>query len=233
MIIFNGIDLTETIPVKIEDIMVSPIQLEPVVRPRPIQFGSTFVRMSGGSRNVTVTFALLDIDLSEREQMMQELRTWANIGKECTLSLPQFANKHLECAVTQLPDHSYRKWWENKLRLVFTCYNNPYWTSDEQIEVPCGTVFSIGGSAQPLMTIERNGVTGLSNQTYSNGTDSMTFTQIPAGNLIIDLNRQTAAIGKTSIMQYYSPLSTWIVPKVGANQTITGVGTVKYRERWV
>lgn len=233
MIIFNGIDLTETIPVKIEDIVVSPIQLEPVVRPRPIQFGSTFVRMSGGSRNVTVTFALLDIDLDEREQMMQELRTWANIGKECTLSLPQFANKHLECAVTQLPDHSYRKWWENKLRLVFTCYNNPYWTSDEQIEVPCGTVFSIGGSAQPMMTIERTGATPLTNQTYSNGTDSMTFTQIPAGSAVIDLNKQTAAIGKTSIMQYYSPLSTWIVPKVGANQTITGVGTVKYRERWV
>ena len=90
MIIFNGIDLTETIPVKIEDIMVSPIQLEPVVRPRPIQFGSTFVRMSGGSRNVTVTFALLDIDLDEREQMMQELRAWANIGKECTLNTQRF-----------------------------------------------------------------------------------------------------------------------------------------------
>ena len=233
MIIFNGIDLTETIPVKIEDIVVSPIQLEPVVRPRPVQFGSTFVRMSGGTRNVTVTFALLDIDTDEREQMMQELRTWANIGKECTLSLPQFANKHLECAVTQLPDHSYRKWWENKLRLIFTCYNNPFWTSDEQIEVPCGSLFSIGGSAQPLMTIERNGATPLTNQTYSNGTDSMIFTQIPAGNLIIDLNRQTAAIGNTSIMQFYNPLSTWIVPKVGANQRINGEGSIKYRERWV
>ena len=233
MIIFNGVDLTETIPVKIDDITVSPIQLEPVVRPRPVQFGSTFVRMSGGTRTVTVTFALLDIDLEEREQMMENLRAWASIGKEYTLSLPQFPNKHLECAVTQLPDHSYRKWWENKLRLVFTCYNNPYWTSDEQIEVPCGTVFSIGGSAQPLMTIERSGVSSLANQTYSNGKESMTFKQIPAGNLVIDLNRQTAAIGKTSIMNYYSPLSTWIVPKVGANQNITGAGTVKYRERWV
>lgn len=233
MILFNGVDLTETIPVKIEDIVVSPIRLDPVARQRPVQFGSEFIRMSGGTRTVTVTFALLDIDADEREGYMQDLREWAKIGAEYTLELPQFETKHLECAVTALPDHSYRKWWENKLRLQFTCFNNPYWTSNELIEVPCGTTFSIGGSAQPLMQIARSGNTALSNQTYSNGVDSMTFTTIPAGNLVIDLNRQTAAIGATSIMRYYNPVSTWIVPKVGANQRINGTGVVRYRERWV
>ena len=233
MIVFNGVDLTETIPVKIEDIVVSPIRLDPVARQRPLQFGSQFVRMSGGTRTVTVTFALLDIDTSEREGYMQDLRSWANIGAEYTLELPQFSNKHLECAVTMLPDHSYRKWWENKLRLQFTCFNNPYWTSNELIEVACGTTFSIGGSAQPLMQIARNGNLPLTNQTYSNGVDSMTFTTIPAGSLVIDLNRQTAEISGTSIMRYYNPASTWIVPKIGALQVINGVGVVRYRERWV
>lgn len=233
MIIFNGVDLTETLPVKIDDIMVSPIQLNPVARQRPIQFGAEFIRMSGGTRTVTVTFALLDIDIQEREQFIQNLRDWANIGKECVLELPEFENRHLECAVTSLPDHSYRKWWENKLKIVFTCFNNPYWTSNELIETPCGTTFSVGGSAPPLMTIENKRTTQATNKSYSNGTDSMTFTTVPAGSMVIDLNRQTAAIGKTSFMKYYNPLSTWIVPKVGANQKITGDGTVKYRERWV
>lgn len=233
MIIYNGVDLTETIPVQIEDIMVSPIQLNPVARYRTIQFGADFIRMGGGSRTVTITFALLEADKTEREKAMQALRDWASIGAEHTLELPEFDNRHLECAVTMLPDHSYRKWYENKLKLQFTCYNNPYWTSNDLVEVPCGTLFSIGGSAQPLMSIERRGSSPLSNQTYSNGNASMTFTTIPAGNLTIDLNRQTAAIGGTSIMRYYTPTSTWIVPAIGANQRINGVGTIRYRERWV
>ena len=233
MIIFNGVDLTETLPVKIEDITVSPITLNPLARQRAIEFGAEFVRIGGSTRKVTISFAVLEIDPDERESVMQSIRNWASIGAEYTLELPEFSTRHLECAVTSLPDYSYRKWWENKLKLEFTCYNNPYWTSNEMIEVPCGTYFSIGGSAPPIMSIVRSGVTQLTNQTYNNGTQSMTFTTIPAGSLVIDLNRQTAAIGNTSIMRYYTPTSSWIKPKVGANQRITGNGTIRYRERWV
>lgn len=233
MIKFNKVELTDIVPVKIEDIVVSPIQLNPVARPRAVQFGSEFVRMSGATRTITITFALLDIDVSERELLMQDIRDWASIGKEYTLELPQFENRHLECAVTMLPDHSYRKWWETKLKIQFTCFNNVYWTSNELIEVPCGTLFSIGGSAPPVMSIVNTLTTTATNQTYSNGSASMTFATIPAGSLTIDLNRQTAAIGSTSIMKYYNPTSTWITPKIGANQKITGTGKVRYRERWV
>ena len=233
MIIYNGVDFTETFPVKISDIIVSPIQLIPVARQRAIQFGSDYVRTSGGTRTVTVIFALLDMDMSERESLIQGIRDWASIGAEYTLELPQFENRHLECTVTAFPDHSYRKWWESSLRIEFTCFNNPYWTSNELIEVPCGFAFSIGGSAQPLMTIEREGATALSNQTYFNDKGSMTFTTVPAGKMVIDLNRQTAAIGQTSIMKYYTPTSTWIIPQIGANQVINGEGTIKYRERWI
>lgn len=233
MIKFGNKELTDIVPVDIEDIVVSPIQLNPVARPRAIAYGSEFVRMSGATRNVTITFALLEIDHATRENAMQDLRDWASIGTQQTLSLPQFDDRHLECACVQLPDHSFRKWWENKLKIVFTCFDNPYWTSNDLVDVACGTTFSIGGSAPPLMTIERNG-SKLTNQSYtSNKGNVMTFTTIPAGSLVIDLNRQTAAIGKTSIMQYYVPTSKWIVPAVGANQYINGTGRVKYRERWV
>ena len=232
-IIFGNKDLENISKLYVEDIVVSPVTLNPVARQRAVAWGADFVRMGGGTRSVAITFALLEQDATKREKLMQSVREWAQVGSEKTLELPQFANKHLECAVTLFPEHSYRKWWENKIRIELTCFNNPYWTSNELIEVPCGTSFTIGGNAPPLVTIERTGTTPLTNQTYSTSTASMTFSTIPAGSMVIDLNRQTAAIGKTSFMKYYAPTSTWIVPKIGAGQVINGVGTVKYRERWV
>ena len=232
MIIFNGKELTDIAPVKIDEIDVSPIVRNPVVRERPINAGAEFIRMTNGTRTVTITFALLESDRATREEHLQAIREWATTTAEKTIILPDHEGRHLEGIFTQLPDASFRKWWESKLKLVFTCFNNPYWTSDDVIEVPCGTAFSVGGSAAPLMTITRNGGK-LTNQAYSDGSKAMTFSQIPAGNLVIDLNRQTAAIGSASIMQYYLPSSKWITPAVGANKKITGAGTIKFRERWV
>ena len=232
MIKFNGIELTDVAPVKIDDIDVSPVALNPIVRERPLSPGAEFVRMNHGTRTVTITFALLESAYNVREAALMAIREWAATEGEKSLSLPHFDDRHLECICTQKPDASFRKWWESKLKLVFTCYNNPFWTSDEIIEVACGADFSVGGSATPLMTIERNGNSQLTNAVYSNGKAAMTFSKIPAGKMVIDLNRQTAAIGKTSIMKYYSPTSKWIVPAIGANQYISGTGVVRYRERW-
>lgn len=233
MILFNGIELTDVAPVRIEDIDVSPVAINPIVRERPLLPGAEFVRINKGVRTVTITFALLESVQAEREAHLLAIREWATTTAEKSLSLPHFTDRHLECICTQMPDASFRKWWESKLRLVFTCFNNPFWTSDEIIEIPCGEDFSIGGSAIPLMTIERDGKSQLTNAVYSNGKAAMTFTKIPAGKMVIDLNRQTAAIGKTSIMQYYAPTSKWITPAIGANQNISGTGVVRYRERWV
>ena len=81
------------------------------------------------------------------------------------------------------------------------------------------------------MRIERTLSAAASNQAYSDGIDTMTFSSIPAGNMVIDLNRQTAAVGGVSFMQNYTFGSHFITPKNGT-QTITGTGTIKYRERW-
>ena len=59
----------------------------------------------------------------------------------------------------------------------------------------------------------------------------MVFTSIPAGNMMIDLNRQTAAVNGTSFMASYNPASSFVQPMTGA-QTITGTGPVYWRERW-
>ena len=234
LISFNNLWLEDTIPnIKIDDIQVSPIIYNPIASDRPLSWGRQFVRNKGSTRTVTITFALQVDDREERERQLQTVRDWAMTDHEATLVLPHFSDKHLTAVCTEQPDASYRKWWQNGLRIVFTCYDNPFWTSDNIQQVSCNQEFTIGGSAPPLVTIERRVLTTLANQSYVCGSQVMQFSQIPAGNLVIDLNRQTATVSGASIMQYFGATGTFIEPVVGANQIINGTGTIKFRERWV
>lgn len=231
MIVYDGIALESVAPVKIEDIRVSPLRLNPVTRKRAIQFGSDFVRMNGGERIITISFAVFDLNKITRQSSLQNISEWAKSDAEYTLELPMFPDRYLSCVCTSRPEPSLRMWWENKLKIVFTCFDNPYWTSKYEKSVNCGTEFVAAGNAPPLMRIERTLSSSASNQSYSNGTQTMTFSTIPSGKLVIDLNRQTAVVGNTSIMNYYQPSGNFVIPQAG-KQTITGNGTVKYRERW-
>ena len=232
MIVFNGVSIESVAPVKIDDISVSRIALNPVARQRAIRFGADFVRMGGGERKITVSFAVLERNPVVRHEMLMNISQWAKTDAEYMLELPVDANKALYCVCTAKPEPSIRKWWENKLQLQFTCYANPYWTNKSEKSVSCGTAFNVLGDALPLMRIERT-VSGsaASNQSYSNSAETMTFSTIPVGDMVIDLNRQTAVVGSSSIMQYYQPSGRFIVPRIGT-QTISGTGTVKYKERW-
>lgn len=231
MIVYNGVSLDSVGDIRIEDIKVSPIRYNPVVRPRAVRFGSDFVRMVGGERTITISFACLERNSIIRHETLMNLSKWARTDAEYKLELPTDPNKYLVCVCTSKPEPSTRAWFENKLRLVFTCFNNPYWTSKQEKSVACGTAFTVLGDAPPFMRIERTLSSSATNQSYSNGTNTITFSTIPAGNMVIDLNDQTARVGSTSIMQYYQASGSFILPKTGM-QTITGTGTVKYRERF-
>jgi phage-related protein len=187
--------------------------------------------MGGGERTVVVTFAMLEKSRVLRQVHFRSLSMWAKTDAEYKLELPQNPFEYLMCVCTGKPEPSTRAWWENKLRLTFTCFTNPYWTSKQEKSVACGTAFYAQGDAPPLMQVRRTLSSAASNQSYGDGVHTMTFTTIPAGNLVIDANAQTAAVGNNSIMQYYQPGGAFIVPHVGANN-ITGTGTVYYRERW-
>lgn len=231
MIIFNGVDLENIAPVKIEDIRVNPIQTTPVARQR-VGFGQDFVRMTGGNRTIAITFALLEEDKDERYRLLEAIKEWARPYEEHALSLPMYEKKHFDCICTGYPEPSYRQWWESKLRLTFTTFDNPYLTSDDEIRANCGAAFAIGGTAPPLMQITRTLPSKVVNQEYVSNDQSMIFSEIPAGNLVIDLNRQTAEVSGTSIMQYFSKTSQFIEPVTG-NILISGTGSIAYRERWV
>ena len=236
MIVFNGIALEQVAPVKVVDIRVSPIQMTATARQRPVVWGADFVRMTGGSRTVSIEFALLTDDMETRNNQLAAVTRWARSDRPGRLQIPNRRGVYLEAMCTALPEPSLRQWWESKLRIVFTTYDNPYWTSISEKSVACGTAFVALGDAPPLMRIERTLSSAVSStQTYGNGSESMSFSAIPAGNMVIDLNRQTAAVtsGSTtsSIMGNYSFASSFLIPRTGS-QTITGTGTVKWRERW-
>lgn len=231
MIVFNGVDLEEISPVKFDDIRVSPMNVNPIER-QAVGIGQQFVMMTGGKRTITITFALLEQDRDKRFKLLEAIKEWARPWQECPLILPQDETKHFDCRCTGYPEPSYRQWWEGQLRLVFTTFENPYWTSNDEIRSSLNQLVTIGGTAPPLMRIERKLTSKAANQTYAANGKSMVFSQIPAGNLVIDLNKQTAAVSNTSIMQYFGKTSRFIQPTTG-NITITGNGTLIYRERWV
>lgn len=232
MIIFRGKSLDSVAPVKIEDIRVSPIQLNPIVRARAAGYGETFVEMRGGVRTVAVTFAVLEDNKNLRQDYLRHISEWATSDTEDKLEIPYHDGMYLMGICTAKPEPSIRQWWESKLRLTFTCFNNPFWNSVEEKSVACGTAFFVNGDAPPLMEIRRTLSSAASNQTYSNGSESMTFSSIPAGDMVIDLNRQTAKVGNSSIMGNYQYTSRFLRPRTGS-QTISGTGTVYYRERWM
>ena len=235
MIYFNGKTLESVAPVRVIDILASPIQMNATVRTRPIRPGSDFVRMTQGTRTVSITFALLTNDMHVRQKQLMDIRQWALSSREAPLLLPNYPQMVLNCICTAMPEPSTRQWWESKLRLVFTAYDNPFFTAINEKSASCGsTAFWVGGDAPPLMRIEST-LAADTVAVFGDGTNTMTFgtyTGRPTGTLVIDLNRQTAAVGSTSVMQGYTFASRFIEPVCGS-MTITGTGTVKWKERWI
>lgn len=233
MIFFDNVDIQSVADVRIEDVRVSSVKYSPLARSRATSPGSVFVRNRPASRTVTVTFAVLKEDRNARQAALDAINAWAKTDQEYRLELPGHPDHYLMAICTEKPDPSLRQWWEGKLRLVFSCFDDPFWNAKAEKSVACGTAFYVLGDAPPRMRIERALSSAASNQAYAMDGNTMTFSTIPAGDMVIDLDpkEQTAKVGTTSIMQYYTMTSRWIIPRTG-QQTITGTGTVYYRERF-
>ena len=235
MIVYDGVSLNSVAKTMIEDVKVSPIAYDEITRPRAIRGGSDFVRSRAGTRTIAITFALHDDNKINRQKSLMAISQWAKNDKEYRLELPGHPEHYLMAICTDKPSPSLRQWWEGKLRLVFTCYENPYWSSIAEKSVSCGTAFFALGDAPPLMRIERTVSSVVSNQSYALDGNTITLSTIPVGNMTIDLDNQTIYSNNngtiTNLMQYYNVNSKFLIPRTGS-QTITGTGTVKYRERW-
>ena len=231
MIYFDGNAMEIAAPVRVVDIVVGGVEASPITRDRPIRAGATFIRNHYGIRSVIITFALLTESMMERARQIEALMDWARSEEPKKLELPNNPERYLMAVCTSFPEPSARKWWENNLSFTFTCYD-PFWYDVTEKHAECGNdAFYVGGSGEPLMRIEDT-LSSAAQRVYSDGTDTMTFTLVPAGDLVVDLNNQTAAVGGVSCMDQFTFASTFIQPKTGT-QTITGSGTVYWRERWL
>lgn len=230
MIVFHGAALESVAPVMIEDIRVGPIVQTPVTRDRPLAAGANFIRDHQGTRSIMISFGLLTDDPFARQRQIDAITAWATTQAPAPMQLPYHMGKAINVKCTGLPEPSARQWWESRLVITFTAYD-PYFYSIAEKSAACGTAFFVAGNAPPIMRIVRTLDQAASDQAYSDGENTMTFSTIPAGEMEIDLERQTAAVGNASIMQYYAFGSTFILPKTG-EMTITGSGTVKWIERW-
>lgn len=230
MIYFNNVALENIAPVKIEDIRVSPIIQSPVARDRALLAGAQFIRAHEGTRTVNITFSILEQNYATRQGYIEAVTAWALSDEPKPMELPYHTDKLLDVICTQLPEPSTRQWWEARLNLTFTAFD-PYFYDKTEKSKACGTAFTVAGNAPPWMKIVNTFASTASTVSYSDGTDTMTFDEIPAGDMEIDLNRQTAAVDGDSIMGAYGITSHFLIPRVGT-QTITGTGTVKWRERW-
>ena len=231
MILFDGIDMQSVANVKIEDVRVSSIQYAPLARARSSSAGSVFVRNRPGTRTVTVTFALLKQERVSRQAALSAISAWAKTDREYKLELPGHPGRFLTATCTAKPDPSLRQWWEGKLKIVFTCYNDPFWNDNVEKSAACGTEFFVLGDAPPRMRIERTLAADASEQGYTMDGKTITFLTIPQGDMVIDLYAETATVDGVDIMQYYTIASRWPELHPGTNE-VTGTGTVKYRERW-
>lgn len=230
MVEFNGVDLETAVSgIMIEDIRVNPPQLAPMARARGIQAGSEFVRTRDETRTITITFAILEKDGAARQAKLDALTEWACIGEVHPMALPYRDGRLIDVTCTMLPQPSTRQWWESKLGITFTAFE-PYFYAATEKTAACGTAFTVGGTVPPIMWITDT-LASAAARTYSDGTNTMTFSSVRAGNLVIDLNRQTAAVGGVSVLGSLSYTSKFIEPKAGT-LTITGSGTVHYKERW-
>jgi predicted phage tail component-like protein len=228
MIQFNGIAMDGAANVRLTDIVVSPMQVRETVRERTLRSGADFVRVTGGTRTVTVSFVLLDQDRTRRQEALLAVNAWACSDTPGRIVLHDHPGRYLTRICTSYPEPSLRQWW-GTMQIVWTCYD-PYWYAMQEKTVPCGTAFRALGSAAPYVRITDT-VETAGSRTYSDGTNTMTFSDVPAGALEIDLERQTAAVDGASIMQGFAFTSAFLPPR--REMTITGSGTVHYRERWV
>jgi phage-related protein len=235
MIIYNGIDLASIAPVMIEDIRVNSIDYDAITRPRAVSAGSVFVRSRAGTRTISVTFALLDDNKVNRQKSLLAISQWAKTDAEYRLELPGHPEHYLTAVCTEKPDPSLRQWWESKLRLVFTCFSDPFWNAKAERTASIGSWFLVQGDAPPLMEIRKPAAQTLDNAVFTMDGRSMKFSTLPVGKMVIDLNKQTAECAGNSIMQYYDITSEWLIPRPG-KLLMTGnagnVTTIYYRERW-
>ncbi len=234
MIVYRGISITDVAPVNIADIVVGTVKRNAVTSERPLKPGVNFVRITDNIRTVAITIADLTNDEETRLAEIDAINAWAAGDEPGRLVLPYRGGKYLDAVCTQYIEPSYRQWWETKLKLVFTAYD-PYFNAPAENSVTLGTDARIAGSAEPLVRIVTTLAESTASLAWTDGTKTLTLSgTIPAGNVTVDLNKQTIKdMDGNSLSSLLTLASRFPDIKKVMNITSAAGGTLYWRERYV
>lgn len=231
-LIFDGVDIETISPVKIIDITVGQPKQSVVTAPRPISPGQAFIRSTYTTRVITVQFALLITSPIEREAALQALRAWAHPGQPGTLTVDSRPGQSITAVCTGLPDPSMRQWWEDKLKITFTCYD-PLFVDITEQTAASGAQAVVLGDAPPLAYLTIDVGSGYNTVTVTDGTRTLTLSgQMSAGTITIDLEHEKITHSVDgNISSLLTLTSRFPQLKIGIN-TITGA-ILHYKPRWL
>lgn len=83
--------------------------------------------------DVTVSFAIRNLDPSQRKAIMSKIHEWARSGTR--LSISDRPGMSLGVRVDKLPTVKSALKWTEKLDITFTAYAFPFWVDDEELSV--------------------------------------------------------------------------------------------------
>lgn len=230
MLSFNGVDITSIAPVEILNVTIGGVKITNDTKERPDTDGSYFVRRRAQEREVTIAFTLPVDTYSTRDAYADAVIAWCKSVQPASLIIPNRSGAHLLAVCTEYPNFSERDFGE-ELEMKFTAYDAG-WISDTEKSSACGTPFTVLKTEAPTARIERT-LAAQADVTYTlDGVKTFTLAGVSAGLLVIDLNRKTATLNGSSVLDKL-PLANDIFDLPIGAHTIAGTGTVYWRERWL
>lgn len=174
--------------------------------------GGVITRTYREKASVSVTFMLRIYSITERDEVMQEIKTWAKAGG--TLLTNDRSGKRLYNVVCdQFPEVTSVRNWLDPITIVFSAYRVPYW-QDSTVT----TVTLSGTNASGKMTVPGN-----ASQAYVSATitakAAVTWFEIKTGSTTIKI---TANIAKDDVVEISYGTSHEITIKNGKTSLLSG-----------
>lgn len=222
MLQFNGTELSNII-------QVAPVS---------INNGTVTYSKRGGeyvatARKKNISIALLNPDNALRKEDLNKLISWIGNGDGKLIAYDE-PNAYLNGEFSSIPDVAWGKP-GIAFPLTFTCSYDPYYHSTTEKNRYITSSYTVE-KHHADWRIEQTISIALTNPTWSCNGATLTLTEVPVGNLVIDSRLQTITVNGTNIMENLVFGSEFPYLSTGTHSftTSNGAGGTLYtREAWL
>jgi phage-related protein len=229
MIRFNNIALESIVPFLRNTISVSPPKVDLTWQDKTLAHGSRFMRRRYEPREIKIDIYLPIVSAEQRAHFINLIYGWVNYDEPMPLELPNIPGKYIMASAEKLPDPTTREWWE-KLSITFIA-GDPFFIDSSYSAATNGTVFAVYGDSVASAYIIESGVS-INPSWVLDGDKSISLDGAFIGTMKIDLDDNMVYLDDISQMEYVTLASRFfeLVPGI---HTITGAGTLYYKQRWL